>query len=136
MIKHKIKKNTGFIALMSAIIISAILLLITINLSKNSFSGRLNILDSEYKERSVALAEACVDTALLKLANNSAYTGNQTITVSGGDTCIIKNINPTTDPIVIDTKAFFPPVASQKATTNLHVRVNKVDLAVLSWEEI
>ena len=44
------RRNKGFIALISAIVISVILLLIAANLSLTSFYGRSNILDSELKE--------------------------------------------------------------------------------------
>ena len=125
------KRNSGFVALISAIIISVILLLIATNLSLTGFYDRSNILDGELKERSSALAEACADTAILKLANNPGYTGNEIITVSGSDTCNIQTINPNTDPIIIGTKAIF-----QNATTNLNIKVNKTDLSVVSWEEI
>ena len=131
MIYQSIKNNTGFVALMSAIIISVILLLIVTNLSLTGFYSRSDILDSELKERSSALAEACADTALLKLANNSSYTGLGTITVFGSDTCTIETIDPNTDPIVVNTKGIF-----QQATTKLNIKVDKSDLSVVSWEEI
>src|SRR3989338_4446979 len=131
MISQKIKTNSGFAALMSAIIISAILLLIATNLSFIGFYSRSDILDSELKERSSALAEACVDTALLELANNPNYAGDEAIIVFEGDTCIIQAINPDATPIIINTKAIF-----RQATTNLNVKANKADLFVVSWEEI
>lgn len=125
------KVNSGFIALMSSIIISVILLLIATTFSFTGFSSRFNILDLEMKERSSALAEACVDTALLKLANNPNYPGGETITVSGSDTCTINTIDSIIDPIIIDTKAVF-----QQANTNLHIKVKKSDISVVSWEEM
>lgn len=125
------QKNKGFIALMSAIIISVVLLLIITNLSLTGFYSRFNILDSELKSRSSALAEACADSALLSLSQNSGYTGNTTITVSGSDTCTIKTIAPSANPIIINTRAVF-----KQATTNLLIKVNKSDLSVISWEEI
>ena len=125
------KNNSGFIALMSSIIISVILLLIAVTLSFTGLNIRFNILDSELKERSNALAEACVDIALLKLVKDSNYQGGEDVTVSGSDTCIIKTINPIIDPVVIDTKAIF-----KQATTNLRIKVNKSNLKVISWEEV
>ncbi|OGI60837.1 hypothetical protein A2814_03435 [Candidatus Nomurabacteria bacterium RIFCSPHIGHO2_01_FULL_38_19] len=130
--KQKTQKKTtaGFIALMSAIIISVILLLIAVNLSFTGFYSRSNILDSEFKARSSALAEACVDTVLLNLANNPSYTGEESITVSGTDTCEIGTIVPTADPIIVEVTADF-----QNAITNLHIEVNQSNLSVESWEE-
>src|SRR3989344_8321294 len=87
--KLNTKSNKGFVALISAIIISVILLLIATNLSLTGFYSRSNILDGELKEISSGYAEACVDTALLKLANDSGYTGGDSVNVDGltGDDC-------------------------------------------------
>lgn len=131
MTKKNKRNNSGFAALMSAIIISVILLLIITNLGLTGFYSRADILDSELKDRSSALAEACVDMAILKLVNSANYTGTEIITVSGSDTCTIHSINGSADPIIVTTKAIF-----QNATTNLNVKLNKSDLSVVSWEEI
>ena len=126
----KSKSDGGFAALISVIISSVILLLIATTLSMTGFSGRLNILDSEYKERSLALAEACIDTALLRLTQNSNYLGNESVSV-GGDTCNIRVIDPNPDPIILETTATY-----QKAVTNLRVQVSKTNLSVKSWQEV
>ena len=75
------RSNTGFIALMSAIIISVILLLVTTTLSLNGFYSRSNILDSEMKEKSAWLANACLEKARLILATNPSATGKATIPI-------------------------------------------------------
>ncbi|OGI57591.1 hypothetical protein A3B85_00765 [Candidatus Nomurabacteria bacterium RIFCSPHIGHO2_02_FULL_37_13] len=80
-IKTKKETATGFIALMSAIIISAILLLIVTNLSLTGFYRRSNVLDSELKEKSSALAEACIESARLILATDNSFIGNDTVNV-------------------------------------------------------
>lgn len=130
MITRDKKRNSGgFIALMSAIIISVILLLIVVNLSFSSFYSRSNILDSELKERSSALAEACVDTALLKLANNPLYfppVGGESVEVDG-ETCIIESVSGGT---IINIRADY-----KNYITKLEVEVDS-DIAVIRWEEI
>ena len=64
-----IKNNQkGFIALFSVIIISFVLLLMTITANFSGFSGRFNIFDSENKERSNELADACIEEARLAIA--------------------------------------------------------------------
>ncbi len=128
---ENIKRKSGFAALMSTIILSVILLLIATNLGLTGFYGRSDILDSELKKRSSTLAEACVDTALLKLAENPSYAGSESINVSGADTCNILLINPAVDPIIINTTGVF-----MNATTKLEVKVNASDLSLVSWEEI
>ena len=128
---ENIKRKSGFAALMSTIILSVILLLIATNLGLTGFYGRSDILDSELKKRSSTLAEACVDTALLKLAENPSYAGSESINVSDADTCNILSIDPAVDPIIINTTGVF-----MNATTKLEVKVNASDLSLVSWEEI
>lgn len=120
-------------ALMSVIIISVILLLIASTLSMTGFSGRLNILDSEYKERSLGLAEGCIDVALLKLAITPTYSvisPGLDINV-GTDKCTIQKVDSVPDPIIIETRATF-----QNAVTNIEAKVLKSDLSLVSWQEI
>ncbi|OGI76052.1 hypothetical protein A3C67_00505 [Candidatus Nomurabacteria bacterium RIFCSPHIGHO2_02_FULL_42_19] len=125
---QKKENNSGFIALMSAIIISVVLLLLATNLSLIGFYGRFNILDSELKERSSTLAEACADTAILKLANNPGYNpANEPVNV-GGDTCIIQSV---TGGDTIHLRADY-----KNYITNLKIAINPSDLSVVSWEEI
>ena len=65
----------GFIALISALIISAILLIALVASNLTGFYSRFNILDSELKERSNATADACADIALLQFALDPMYAG-------------------------------------------------------------
>ncbi|MDO8443053.1 MAG: hypothetical protein Q7S81_02230 [bacterium] len=120
----------GYISLISSIIISILLLAVTFAISFNNSSSRFNILNVEFKERSLALAEACVDTALLKLAQNQSYGGNENISV-GNDQCSILPIETSSGQKIIKTKAIF-----QNAVTNLKVAVQASNLSVVSWEEI
>lgn len=117
------KQQRGFIALISAIIISMILLLVITDASLTSFYGRFNVLDSEYKERSSALADACVDTLLLRLADGQNPTG--TIAV-GTDQC----------QIVTSTNPYAIQAIYQNSYTNLQITLNNTSLAIVSWVEV
>ena len=131
------KNNKGFIALMSAIIISFVLIVITVTIGMTSFFGRVNVLDTELKERSSALAEACVDTAILKLSTNQDYLlvpADHSITVTGSDTCDIFSLSPTpprTFPITIKTQAKI----NNKVYTNFVIIIDS-DYNIVSWDEI
>ncbi len=127
---EKIKKNTGFVALISAIIISVILLLIVTNVSLTGFYSRFNILDSELKERSLSLAEGCADTAILKLANNPSYSPTNEVVTIGADSCTIISITGSTTKTIL-TKADF-----KNYITKLQITINTTTLAVNSWDEI
>ena len=121
MITHKPK---GFIALVSAIIIAAILLLVTVSGGLIGIYSRFNILDSESKERSLALADACIDTLLSQLSMASAVTpGSYPV---GSDTCqILSNSSP------YQVQGIF-----NNAYTNVEVSIDPDTFAVTSWEEV
>lgn len=76
-------EQKGFIALTSALIICAVMLLIATGGSLAGFYTRMNALNDEYKERSFSLAEACANQTLLKLLSTPTYGGSATTTVSG-----------------------------------------------------
>jgi len=127
---YNLKANGGFMALMSAIIISVILLLIAVSLSTTSFYGRTNILDFELKEKSSALAEACADTAILRLAldPNYPFPVNDPINVGEND-CIIQSVSGDTQKTV-KVKANY-----LNYVTNLEIKVNS-NMSVVFWKEI
>lgn len=133
--------ESGFVALMTAIVLVVILLVVAISLNLIGFLTRGEILDSEYKDRSSALAEACADTTLLKLAKDSAYAGNEANVSVGSDKCnigLIQNDTPIARQKTINVDAVFPPssVTNQNAVTKLQIIINSITLSVISWNEI
>ncbi len=134
---YKLQTQSGYIALMSAIIISILLLAITVGLGFNGFFGRLNIVDSDSKERSSALAEACVDVAILKLVSDKDYVltpADQNIQIGNNpkNICSIMSLSPIprTFPITIQTQSNI-----NKAFTNLEVIVDN-NFEITSWQEL
>lgn len=127
------KSGKGFIALMSAIIISAILLLVVVTAGLNGFYERSNILDAEFKERSVALADACVDWTLYQIAIDPNYAGNVPITVSGTDKC---DIGVVQNGPLVGQKTFKTQAIFQNSYTNLEITINTADISIDSWKEI
>lgn len=130
----KRKENSGFIALITAIVLSAILITTAVALNQLSFFARSEISNAEYKERSIALAEACLDMALLRLAQNPAYPGGEIVTVTASDSCAIRPVlrnTPQSGQNTIETRAVF-----QEATTNLKIVVKASNFSILSWDEV
>ena len=121
-------KESGFIAIISVVIIVALLMAISFALSTSGFFARANVSDSEAKEHSVALAEACVENARIKLAADPAYAGGETMTI-GGDQCTITSVTGGASRIIRTTATF------QSTVTTLRVAVSATTLQVLSWEE-
>lgn len=126
---YRPKTKKGFIALVSAIIISAVLLAILLSLNLGSFFTRFNILDSENKKRSALLAGACFETARMNLSEDSSYAGNEKI-MQGGDSCRICPIQTSAGEIEIQTRA-----QVNSAHTNLKAILNSANLSILSFEE-
>ncbi len=122
------KNQNGFIALTSAIIISILLIAFSLAVSTTGFFGRFNILDSENKQRSLALAEACGDEALLRLIIQPGYQGDETVTV-GGEPC---HIFPITSGVQVTIR---PQGSYGGATTNLQTTFNGTDYSLISWQE-
>lgn len=122
--------NKGYIAVTSAIIISFLVMAIAIALSFSTYFSRFNILDAQSKERSVAAAESCADTTLLKLAQNGSYSGNETITVATSTTCTIGPIQTQGSQKIITTSS-----TVKQTVTIITVVVNASPLSIVSWEE-
>jgi len=130
MMQKKLKSNHGFIALISAIIISVVLLLVATNASLTSFYGRSNILDGKLKVKSSALAEACADHAILKLTINPSYNPTNEVVPVESDTCIVQSVT-SNNPKIILIQADY-----RNSITKLRVKVDPATFSVTSWEEI
>lgn len=127
--KNLKNKNGGFVALISTILICASILIVLTTLSVSEFYGRYDILESELKEKSVGLAEACGDMAILKIINESTYTGNETMNISG-DSCTIGTISTSGN-----IKSFTVSSLYKNYNTYFKIKVDKTTFEILSWEE-
>lgn len=130
--------QSGYVALVSVMIMSAVLLLLSVAVSGTSVLGRLNVLTYQYKEASRGLADGCVDAALLRLINNSGYSpSNESVSV-GTQSCTIVSVTPSGGQKVIQVQGIYPATANGRSYTNLQVRVtvSTGSLVVHSWEEV
>jgi hypothetical protein len=73
----------GYVALISAIIISFVMSGLAVSANLAAFWARSNSLYREYKMISKNRAEACADSALLSIAQDQDYRGDESITASG-----------------------------------------------------
>jgi hypothetical protein len=122
--KYLVSYQKGFVALMSAIIVSVVLLLITTAGSFINFYGRLNVADASYKEESAALARACVGQVQLELGRDGVVTAG-TVAI-GSDQCTIKTA---ASPYQVQAQV-------NGAYTNLEFTLDPDTLAVTSLKEI
>jgi CRISPR/Cas system CSM-associated protein Csm5 (group 7 of RAMP superfamily) len=130
------KRNThleaGFIALMSVLLISFMLITFAVSVGISGFLGRYNQLDSEIKEQSIASAGACVEKAIADLVGDNPTTG--TVTFGGGlYSCTIVAIladTPSAGETTIKSQGVY-----KNSYTNLVVVVDSTTQATLSWRE-
>jgi hypothetical protein len=80
--------NQGFIALISILIIGALILAVSIGVSLRSIDETTMSMDQQESNRALALADLCAEQALMKLESVLNYAGSESITVDG-DTCDI-----------------------------------------------
>ena len=122
-----IKSNSGYAALMSSIIISAVLIILLLSSSYSIYLGRFDILTSEVKERSEALAEACANAAILNIFSDPSYDGDQTMSLPEGECKIM----PITIANTIDVQAIY-----NKSYTNFRIEVDPPSRSISSWKEL
>jgi hypothetical protein len=125
----KIRTDSGFMALLSAIIISAVLLLSMVQIGSASFFTRSNILDYELKEKSLALAEGCMEVARLRLTIDPGYGGHETLGI-GDSTCQVGAVATAAGKITVNVKA-----DDDHHVTELEIVFNRADMAIISYEE-
>jgi len=116
--------------LISAVIVSAVLLVVIIGANLTGFYTRYALLDAEFKSRSVAAANACAGEALLRLAQDAGYSGGLVLSLNSFDSCRVGTISGSTQ------KTFRVQATSSRAVTNLSVTVNSDTLSLLSYSEV
>jgi hypothetical protein len=81
---NKRSYQSGFVALLSTIIISAVLLVLTIEVGQAGFYTRFMVLGIEWKEQSRVAAQSCGEQALARVLTDTAWMGGSTTTLSQG----------------------------------------------------
>lgn len=80
MYKTVVKEQGGYVALMAIIVIGAILLVVTVDVSMLGAVARFTILGHEAKEQATALAYGCVGQAAAQLVIDPTFRGGSTST--------------------------------------------------------
>ena len=120
----------GFIALISVMIISSVLLLIAAAGSLRGWYGADEVSYSEFKAQSEAAADACANRALLALAQTAAYAGGEVMNIDAATQCRVGAVAGGAQ------KTFAVQATSSQAVTNVLVTINISDMSVVSWQEV
>lgn len=131
-------RESGFVALMAALILGLVLITLATTLSMTGFFTRFNMADAEYKEQSLALAEACIQAVLFRIAQQPSYVpaaGGDVVTVFS-NTCRIVSVTSAGTQLTIKTQGIFPMAPPEQSYTNLVVTINSTNLSISSWLEV
>lgn len=89
-VRHQYQnRESGYIALLSTIIIGAVLLVMTVEAGRLGFYTRFIVLGSESKELSRVLALGCAEQAAALVVTNPVWLGSATTTDSVVGSCYI-----------------------------------------------
>lgn len=123
----------GFVALISILIIGAIVLTISIGLSLRSIGETNMSLGEQESHRALALANLCAEQALMKLENTLNYAGGEPVTI-GSKSCDILTISGSGN--------FNRTIKTQSVvsgyTKKVRVEVSQISptMQITSWEEV
>lgn len=138
-------KTRGFIALITVIIISVVLLGLVSASNTAGYFNRFNGLSREYKRTAFGLAESCINKALLTLAQNYSYAPQGSVAVQlGSNSCTIASITDTTSTATSRTvhivanaqyKSAFSTVEAEVNIANPLVASSAPAITINSWVE-
>lgn len=126
-------KNQGFTALISVLIISALILTISIGLSLRSIEEIKMASNQDLSNKALSLTEACAENAVLKLKQNQSYSGNEDVIIEGNDSCHI---------FPVEGSGNFNRVIKTESTVKELKRKIRIDISqvsplqIFSWQEV
>lgn len=118
-----IRGNGGYIALITVIILSAIMLVMAASISSSTYLGRSDELSFEFKDTAYFLAYSCFDRAILNLTTDDSYAGNEAISIDGYQ-CTIGPVQSGAGTKIVTTSATVQGISSTLVITldtDLHV---------------
>lgn len=122
-------RRRGYVAIIASVIIATIVGVVALVFSSSNFLGRYDTLAVEKKSVSRALAEGCVEYAKLRLAQNPAYAGGETVGIASSS-CRVVGVTAGGETFTITATA-----EAAARVTNLVVTVAKSDLTPVAREE-
>ncbi|MEK7133332.1 MAG: hypothetical protein AAB771_01445 [Patescibacteria group bacterium] len=122
-------KTDGYVAITVTIILSLLMLILAGTLGMSALLTRFETVDFSNKKSSYFMARSCLDHALLKLAVNGSYAGNENLNINSYQ-CSILPIETLGPDKIIKARSQI-----MGATTNLKLTVNSSSLATITLEE-
>jgi len=126
------KRQSGYIALFSTIILSAILVLLFAGMVSLVVGGMERISDEESSKKANTLAHSCAEKALAEIRENPNYSGSESYF---SDTCTVGAVSENED-----VRSFTATGNFSDYVKNIYVEVQIVEgggertLEILAWE--
>jgi len=123
----------GYIALISILIISAILVLIALSASHFGISQLTMALQKNQSSESYYLAMACAEEALMKLKEDLGYRGDETLNIDGASCNILRVEGRGNKDRIIKTRS-----NAHNQTKKIKIEINRVnpEMEIKSWQEV
>lgn len=130
--KNKKLKN-GFVALISILIIGAVVLVISIGLSLRSISETDMSLSQQQANNALSLANLCAEQALMKLESVLNYSGSETLNIDGNSCSILAITGSGNTNRIVTTQS-----AVGGYTRKVKVVVSQISpiMQISSWNEV
>lgn len=130
--RYPLKPQGGYIALISILIIGALVLMISVGVSLRSIGETNMSLGEEKAHRALALANLCVERGLMKIMSVLNYAGNESIVIDG-ESCDILPVEGNGNARTLKTKS-----TVSGYTRKLKVSISQISpiMIISSWEEV
>jgi len=131
--KNYKKFSRGYIALITVIIVGAIVLAMVISSTVIGIYQSHNGLLAENLAQADSLAAACAEKTLMELKNNENYLGNETMNLGNGQCQIAPIENLGAGARVVKTSG-----TVNQATKKIRIEISQINPAIvfISWQEV
>ncbi|MBI4458199.1 hypothetical protein HY633_04510 [Candidatus Uhrbacteria bacterium] len=126
-------QDRGYVALLSLIIVGAVVLALVVGASARSVGEARMSLGQQESHRALALANLCAERALFKLESVLNYAGDETLAI-GADTCVIRPIGGSGN--LNRTVEAYSTVSDYTKKVKADVTQISPSLQVGSWQEV
>jgi len=126
------KYNSGFVALVSILVISMVALSVVVSISLTGVGEAKSSLDFKKGQETIQIGYGCGEEALLRTRNDQAYTGG-TLSVGEGSCTIIVNDIAGGQEILVNAQLSGPP--SYEKNLRITSSQDGNGVTVVTWEE-
>jgi hypothetical protein len=128
--KKIIRNKEGYIAIVTSVIVTGLVLGIVLLTGHGSFLGAFDSHQGRSYDEARFLAEGCLEYVRLQIAENSSYTGEETILI-GSSECNVESVAVQGTSTIIQTTS----IASGGISAKLKLTVNTTTLETVSVVE-